>query len=124
MPIIRIDIPEGHDKVVKNALYEAVHHSISTNWAKEHIWIALGEKFSPPGNAQVIVTVDLRPGRGGEEERLHAFFDDVQRAFEDIIGTTREDLIVLIRDFPQEACLSEGKTLPPLEALTPELDTA
>ena len=124
MPIIRIDIPEGHDKAVKNALYEAVHHSISTTWAKEHIWIALREKFSPPGNAQVIVTVDLRPGRGGEAERLHAFFDDVQRAFEDIIGTTREDMIVLIRDFPQEACLSEGRTLPPLEALTPELDTA
>ena len=79
MPIIRNDIPEGHDKAVKNALYEAVHH---------------------------------------------AFFDDVQRAFEDIIGTTREDMIVLIRDFPQEACLSEGRTLPPLEALTPELDTA
>jgi hypothetical protein len=30
-------------------------------------------------------------------------------------------LIVLIRDFPQEACLSEGKPLPSLESLTPDL---
>ncbi len=121
MPIIRIDIPEGHDNATKTALYDAVHHCISTTWAKEHIWIALHEKFSPPGNEQVIVTVDLRPGRGGEAERLQAFFDGLLESFGETIGTVRDNLIVLVRDFPQEACLSEGKSLPSLESLTPDL---
>ena len=59
--------------------------------------------------------------RGGEAERLQAFFDGVLEAFGETIGTVRDDLIVLIRDFPQEACLSEGKPLPSLESLTPDL---
>ena len=119
MPIIRVDIPEGHDRDTKDALYRALHDAIAETWAREHIWIALREKYSPPGNAQVMMTVDLRPGRGGEAERLRALFDRVQGDFEGLIGTTAKDLIVLIRDFPQEACLSEGGTLPPLESLTP-----
>lgn len=123
MPIIRVDIPEGHDRETRAQLYEAIHHCIATTWAKEHIWIALREKFSPPGDRQVLVTVDLRPGRGGEAERLRKLFDGLQRAFEPLIGTTAKDLIVLIRDFPQEAALSEGGPLPPLESLSPDIGT-
>ncbi|MGI9382340.1 MAG: tautomerase family protein [Methyloligellaceae bacterium] len=119
MPIIRVDIPEGHDRDTKDALYSVLHDAIAETWAKEHIWIALREKYSPPGNTQVVMTVDLRPGRGGEAERLRALFDQVQSEFERLIGTSKKDLIVLIRDFPDEACLSEGEPLPSLESLAP-----
>ncbi len=124
MPLVRIDIPEGHTREEKQTLYAAAHEGIATTWAKEHIWIALGEKFSPPGDAQVIMTVDLRPGRGGDEERLRALFDKLQPAFQEVIGTGPEDMIVLVREFPQEACLSGGGPLPPLDTLTPDLDAA
>lgn len=102
-------------------LHGAVHHWIATTWAKEHIWIALHEKIAMPGDRQVIMTVDLRPGRGGESRRLRIFFDGIQKAFRDLIGTEAKDLIVLIREFPQHACLSEGGELPLLASLTPEL---
>ena len=121
MPIIRVDIPEGHSEKVKSAVYDAIHSAIAETWAKEHIWIALREKFSPAGNRQVMVTVDLRPGRGGEEDRLLAFFNRLQKDFEPLMGTTADDMIVLIRDFPQEAAISEGGPLPPLSSLTPDI---
>ncbi len=121
MPIIRVDIPEGQDRETRDALYRALHDAIAETWAKEHIWIALREKYGPPGDRQVIVTVDLRPGRGGEAGRLRALFDRLQGDFARLIGTGAKDMIVLIRDFPDEACLSEGGPLPPLSSLTPEL---
>lgn len=121
MPIIRVDIPEGHSREAKQELYRTVHDAIASTWANQHIWIALREKFTPEGDVSVMVTVDLRPGRGREQERLRAFFDAVQPTFHRIVGTTREDMIILVRDFPQDACLSGGDELPPLESLTPEL---
>lgn len=119
MPIIRCDIPSGHSAETKDALYKILHNAIADNWAKEHIWIALSEKHAPPENKQVILTVDLRPGRGNEEQRRNALFDQVQQEFQRLIGTREDDLILLIRDFPDEACLSGGAPLPPLESLTP-----
>ena len=122
MPIIRIDIPEGHSREEKQELHRTVHDAIASTWANQHIWITLREKFSPEGDVSVIVTVDLRPGRGREQERLRAFFDAIEPAFRSIVGATREDMIILVRDFPQHACLSGGDELPPLESLTPMLD--
>lgn len=121
MPIIRCDIPSGHDRATKDALYRILHDSIAETWAREHIWIALCEKHAPPENRQVILTVDLRPGRGGEAARRDALFDRIQRGFEALIGTRADDLILLVRDFPDEACLSGGALLPPLDSLTPSL---
>ena len=121
MPIIRVDIPEGHSREEKQELYRTVHDSIASTWANQHIWIALREKFTLEGDVSVLITVDLRPGRGREQERLRAFFDAIQPTFHRIAGTTREDMIILVRDFPQHACLSGGDELPPLESLTPEL---
>lgn len=121
MPIIRCDIPSGHDTATKDALYKALHRAIAENWAKEHIWIALSEKHTPDDNNQVMMTVDLRPGRGNEAARRDALYDQVQREFEALIGTKAEDFILLIRDFPDEACISAGAPLPPLESLTPDV---
>ena len=124
MPLFRIDIPEGHTQEQKQVLFDAVHSAVATTWAKEHIWIALREKFSPPGDRQVLITVDLRPGRGHEEQRMRALLETIQPAFAETIGTARRDTIVLVREFPQEACLSGRARLPPLEALTPDLDAS
>jgi len=121
MPIIRCDIPEGHSREIKDGLHRVLFDAIAETWAKEHIWIALREKHGPRDDRRVIMSVDLRPGRGGEGERLAALFSRVQSEFERLIGTAPEDLIVVIRDFPHEACLSGGAPLPPLEQLTPEV---
>ena len=61
------------------------------------------------------------PAAGREQERLHAFFDAVEPVFREIVGATREDVIVLVREFHQHACLSGGEELPSLESLTPAL---
>lgn len=121
MPIIRVDVPEGHGREKLAQIYDAVEHWIARTWAKEHIWIAVSEKFTPPGNTQVIMTVDLRPGRGQEKERLRALFDGLQQRIQGLIGTAPENMIVLVRDFGQDACLSGGDPLPPLAVLTPDL---
>lgn len=121
MPIIRVDVPEGHGREKLGKIYDAVERWMIATWAKEHIWISIGEKFTPPGNKQVIMTVDLRPGRGKEEERLRALFDGLQKELAALIGTAPETMIVLIRYFEQGACLSGGDPLPSLEELTPAL---
>lgn len=121
MPIIRVDVPEGHGREKLGAIHDAVERWMIATWAKEHLWISVSEKFTPPGNRQTIVTVDLRPGRGREEERLRAFFDGLQKELARLIGTTPDNMIVLIRYFEQGACLSGGDPLPSLEELTPDL---
>ena len=121
MPVIRIDIPEGHSREEQQELHRTVHDAIATTRANQHVWIALREKFTPEGDVSVIITVDLRPGRGREQDRLRAFFEAIEPVFRRIVGATREDMIILVRDFPQHACLSGGDEFPPLESLTPEL---
>ena len=116
MPVIRIDIPEGHSREEKQELHRTVHDAIATTWANQHIWIALREKFTPEGDVPVIITVDLRPGRRREQDRLRAFSDAIEPVFRRIVGATREDMIILVRGFPQHACLSGGDELPPWRA--------
>lgn len=124
MPLIRVDIPEGQSRETEQALYDVIHDGILTTWASDHIYIALSEKFPAPGDRQVLMTVDLRRGRGNEAECLRAPFDVLQPAFEKALGTGPEDLIVLVRHFPQEACLPGGKTPHPLGGLTPDPEAA
>ena len=122
MPIVRVDIPEGHPRETRLRLKRNLEDCIARTWAKEHIYVALHEMLAEPGDRTAIITVDLRPGRGKESERAQALYRDALEALRGTIGTDPERFVLLIREFPDWAfVVSGGKSLPPLSQITPAL---
>jgi phenylpyruvate tautomerase PptA (4-oxalocrotonate tautomerase family) len=121
VPIIRIDIPEGHARDQKARLQKRIHECIAATWAKEHIYIAITEMFSQPGQEQAIVTVDLRPGRGREAERTRALHEGVAKAFLECLSPPPREFVLLVRQVPAEGFATEGGPLPRLDLITPAL---
>ena len=80
MPIIRVDVPAGHPRNTLLTLKRRIEESIERTWTKEHIYVALSEMITEPGDRSAIITIDLRPGRGQEEQRAAAFYADVLAA--------------------------------------------
>ena len=122
MPIVRIDVPEGHPRNELLQLKQRVEESIARTWAKEHIYVAVREMLAEPGDRSAIVTVDLRPGRGGEEQRAAALYREVLDALKKGMNIDANRFVLLVREFPERGfVVSGGKRLPPLEQITPEL---
>jgi hypothetical protein len=121
MPIVRVDIPDWATKTEMANLKKELHGCIERTWAREHIWIAVRHMCTEEGGSTVILTVDLRDGRGQEKERTQALFDETLRVCNRLFGTTEDKLIVLVRKFRQDECVSGGGELPPLVELTPVL---
>jgi len=122
MPIVRIDVPEGHPRNELLQLKQRVEESIARTWAKEHIYVAVREMLAEPGDRSAIVTVDLRPGRGGEEQRAATLYREVLDALKKGMNIDPSRFVLLVREFPERAfVVSGGKRLPPLEQITPEL---
>jgi phenylpyruvate tautomerase PptA (4-oxalocrotonate tautomerase family) len=122
MPIVRVDIPEGHPREVLLKLKGSLEDCIARTWAKEHIYVAIHEMLAEPADRTAIITVDLRPGRGKEPERARAFYREALEALRGTVGTDPERFVLLIREFPEWAfVVSGGKSLPPLEQITPAL---
>ena len=124
MPIIRVDIPEGHPREVRVKLKSLLENCIARTWAKEHIYVAVHEMLAETSDRTAIVTVDLRPGRGKEAERARAFYREALEALRNTVGTDPERFVLLIREFPEWAfVVSGGKSLPPLAEITPALQS-
>jgi len=122
MPIVRIDVPEGHLRHELLALKRQVEQAIARTWAKDHIYVAVREMLTEPGDRSAIVTVDLRPGRGHEEQRAAALYRELLGALQKGFNTDANRFVLLVREFPERAfVVSGGKRLPPLEQITPEL---
>jgi len=122
MPIVRVDVPEGRSRNELLQLKLQIEQSIARTWAKEHIYVAVREMIAEPGDRTAIVTVDLRPGRGGEEERAAALYREVLDALKKGINTDANRFVLLVREFPERAFVVSGGTrLPPLAQITPEL---
>lgn len=122
MPIVRVDVPQGHPRDELLKLKRRVEESIARTWAKEHIYVAVREMLSEPGDRSAIVTVDLRPGRGREEQRAAALYQEIFSALEKGLDTDANRFVLLVREFPERAfVVSGGKRLPPLKEITPEL---
>ena len=49
MPIVRVDIPEGHSREMRMRLKRSLEECIARTWAKEHIYVAVHEALSAPG---------------------------------------------------------------------------
>ncbi|HEX2651265.1 MAG TPA: hypothetical protein VHN19_15150 [Burkholderiales bacterium] len=124
MPVIRVDIPQGHPRPKLLELKRAVEQAIARTWAKEHIYVAVHEMLAEPGDCSAIVTVDLRPGRGQEEERAQALYKALLAALKKGFGTDPDRFVLLVREFPERCfVVSGGKRLPPLSHLTPSLSS-
>ncbi len=122
MPVVRVDVPEGHPREKLLRIKRQVEDSIARTWAKDHIYVAVREMLAEPGDRSAIVTVDLRPGRGREEERAAALYRQVLAALTENIGTDANRFVLLVREFPERAFVVDGgKRLPPLEGITPNL---
>ncbi len=123
MPIVRVDVPQSLSHEKKMEIRREMHGCIARTWFREHIWIAVRPYASEPGERMVIMTVEVRKGRGHDKERSEALFEEALDVFERIIGTQRNELIVLCRKFAQEDCISGGDELPPLSEATPDVRT-
>lgn len=122
MPIVRIDVPEGHLRHELLSLKRRVEEAVARTWAKEHIYVAVREMLAEPGDRSAIVTVDLRPGRGQEEQRAAALYREILGALQKGFNTDANRFVLLVREFPERAfVVSGGRRLPPLEQITPEL---
>jgi len=124
MPIVRVDVPDWATRAQMAQLQSELHGCIERTWAREHIWVAVRGMYAEPKDATVILTVDLRDGRGQESERTKALFEEASAVCLRVLGTTDERMIVLVRKFAQDECVSGGGALPPLSQLTPELKRA
>jgi len=123
MPIVRVDVPEGHSRGELLNVKRHVEESIARTWAKDHIYVAVREVLAEPGDRSAIVTVDLRPGRGKEEERAAALYRDIFRTLKRSLNTDPARFVLLVREFPEKSFVVDGgKRLPPLEQITPELE--
>lgn len=122
MPIIRIDVPEGHPREKRQQLKRMLEECIARTWARDHIYIAVNEALCDKGDQTVIMTVDLRPGRGKEPERASALYREVLEALRGTIGVDPDRFVLLIREFPDWAFVVDGgKRLPSLDYITPAL---
>ncbi len=122
MPVVRVDVPEGHPRAKLLDLKRKVEDAIARTWAKDHIYVAVKEMTAEPGDRSAIVTVDLRPGRGKEEERAAALYKEVLGALKSGFDTDPNRFVLLVREFPERCFVVDGgQRLPPLEQITPRL---
>lgn len=121
MPFVRVDVPEGLSREVKGRIRAGLNDCIAKTWFKEHIWIAIREMYAEPGDRTVLMSCGVRPGRGQEAERTQALFDFSQKLMAEEIGTTPDEMILVVHEFDQHMCVSGGGQLPPLGDGTPAL---
>ena len=121
MPIVRADVPDWTAREQMATIRVGLIDCMARTWANDHLWISVRPMYAEPNDTTVILTVDLRDGRGQEAERTQALFDVALQLFGSTIGTTDDKLIVLVRKFEQSECVSGGALLPPLSELTPDL---
>lgn len=122
MPVVRVDVPEGHSREGLRAVRRGIEKAVSNTWATSHIYVSVREMIAEPGDRSAIVTVDLRPGRGQEAERAAALYREVLQVLKSALGTDADRLVLLVREFPERCFVVDGgKRLPPLAELTPQL---
>ena len=123
MPIVRVDVPEWLSHEQRLEIRRDLHGCIERSWFKEHIWVAVRTYTSEPGERMVIMTVEVRGGRGHEKERTEAVYAEALEVFGRVIGTRADELISLCRFFGQDDCISGGVQLPPLSESTPSVES-
>ena len=121
MPIVRVDVPEWLSREQRTEIRAAMHGCIARTWFREHIWVAVRPFTSAADERTVIMTVEVRDGRGHEKERTEALFEEAHKVFARIVGSEPEEFILLVRKFGQDDCISGGAPLPALADATPNV---
>jgi phenylpyruvate tautomerase PptA (4-oxalocrotonate tautomerase family) len=118
MPIVRVDIPQGHSNETKDKLRAGIkgvidevldpgqkgRHPETCKW----IYVSIREAYAQLGDGLPTVTVDTRPGRKQEQKaQLARRICDV---FEGALGT--RDVYVLLRETPAADHIGAGVALP------------
>ena|SRR5882724_3269583 len=97
MPILRIDVPEGLTREQKATLQKEIRRCVELTWAKEHVYIAIRDMFSEPGDRTTIMTMDLRPGRGHENERAEKLYAMALEVLKQTVPLEARDFVMLIQ---------------------------
>jgi len=123
MRILRIDVPEGLTREQKATLQKEIRRCVELTWAKEHVYITIRDMFSEPGDRTTIMTMDLRPGRGHENERAEKLYAMALEVLKQTVPLEARDFVMLIREVPEHGFIVGGQRLPALERITPALPT-
>ena len=118
MPIVRVDIPQGHPDSTKDGLIADIRAAIDRiidpaqqerfPETRKWIYVAVREAHGKLGAGLPTVTIDTRPGRKAEQKiALARAICDI---FERRLGT--RDVYVLLRPTPAEDHFGGGVPLP------------
>jgi hypothetical protein len=122
MPIVRVDVPQGYPRQALIELKQRMEDAIARTWATDHIYVAIREFISAPGDRSAIMTLDLRSGRGAERERSAALYRLALDALKDSLGVDPHRFVLLVRQYPEAAFVVDGGiALPPLAQITPAI---
>src|SRR6266446_4612726 len=114
MPIVRIDVPQGHPREEMLRLKRCVEEAIARTWATDHIYVAIHEMLCESDDRSAILTVDLRAGRGREEKRAAVLYQMVLDALKASLNTDADRFVLLVREFPESSFIVDGgRPLPP-----------
>lgn len=122
MPVVRVDVREGHPRAKLLALRGQLESAVARTWAKDHIYVSVNQFPADDADRTVIMTVDLRPGRGQEKERSAALYRESLKALEELVDADPQRFVLLVREFPERSFVVDGgMSLPPLSDITPSL---
>lgn len=118
MPIVRVDVPEGCARAVKDELRSgikaAIDEALDPGQKGRHpetckwIYVSIREAYGEIGDGLPTVTIDTRPGRKQEQkDHVAKLICDV---FEKAMGT--RDVYVLLRTTEAADHLGGGVALP------------
>lgn len=118
MPIVRVDVPKGTSKGIKDKLRAgikaAINKALDPGQKGRHpetckwIYVSITEAYGKIGDGLPTVTIDTRPGRKQEQKNLVARL--ICDVFDKIMGT--RDVYVLLRTSEAADHLGGGVALP------------
>ena len=114
MPVIRIEVPEGTPRDIKQRIREGSKQAVIDTLAPKETkydYVAVREVFGKIGDGVPLITVDLRPGR--EAERKKALADAIANLLKAELSVESCDIYVLYRENPAENHYCGGEPLPP-----------
>lgn len=113
MPIVRVELPFGMSKKIKEEARIEVKAAVLRTLApkeSKYDYVAIHDVHAEIGDGAPVVTVDLRPGR--EASRKKALTNAIAEVLGKIAGIAPADVYVLFRENPASNHYCGGKPLP------------
>ncbi len=120
MPLVRVQIPQGHTDETKQKLWQALKGAVDETLSpggksadprvSKYEYVSITEAYAAIGAGVPTVTVDLRPGRPAE--RKAALARAIGQAFQEIMDIAPAEVYLLFREAPASEHYCGGEPLP------------